>query len=278
MRRMPPASRAGHEARPEEGRQRSLLHLPREGHARAEQGPRPHRGQERAVRAVPQPSRLAGEPPPQGGGSARCASSATTRPTTAEGRRTRCCRRPGARRATRRTAPTSRTSSSRRRRPCASAASRQRSGLHKATAATRPSGLVLGLPQSPQFGAGQAAEDERARAVAGSAVREPVTRRRLGQAVRGDPEGWRTLPSCHDAADIKGDGKVKHLPFGRPVPACHNPHASENPKLLTARETACASRATRTRREPSAFTHAPVAADQGASRVTVRTRLTTKGC
>ena len=38
------------EARPEEGRQRALLHLPCQGHDRPEQGPRPHRRQEREVR------------------------------------------------------------------------------------------------------------------------------------------------------------------------------------------------------------------------------------
>ena len=38
---------------------------------------------------------------------------------------------------------------------------------------------------------------------------------------------------CHDAASIKGDGKVQHLPFkdGQCL-LCHSPHASANPKLL----------------------------------------------
>ena len=95
VRGLPPSSWAGREARHEEGRQRALLHLPCEGQARAEQGARPHRRQERQVRALPQPSRVARPTTSSTRSRARSATSATTGRTTSRRSSTRCCRRSG---------------------------------------------------------------------------------------------------------------------------------------------------------------------------------------
>ena len=66
LRDVPPPPRPGREARDEEGRQRPLLHVPFPGRARAEQGPRSRGREERVVRGLPQPARIAARPPPVG--------------------------------------------------------------------------------------------------------------------------------------------------------------------------------------------------------------------
>ena len=242
-------------------------HLPPEGQARAEQGARPHRRQERAVHALPQPARVAGRSPPQRGRRPALLPVPRQGGLRAEGRPQgaadeRLLRLPLV--ARRRTSP---TSSSRTRRRCASAATRRtRRPSRRRTAATRSTRCPASSCHNPHSSAQAKLLKTSVHApVAARAVRHLPRGADVGEAVRGDPEGRRA---------------VRHLPRRRrhqghrqgAAPAVQGRGSASCATTRTPRRTRSCSRRKgndlcvtchKEKKAAVGFKHAPVASEQG---------------
>ncbi len=71
--------------------------------------------------------------------------------------------------------------------------------------------------------------------------------------------GSKLCYNCHDASKLKAGGSVEHNPFKEgECLTCHNPHTSENPKLVLKKMNALCFDCHKEKSEKVAFNHAPV--------------------